>query len=238
MHDAARQRLRDLTQEVYDIGDEIAEGIDNVAASMADWDVELVDDCVHELSGAVEAGRAEVRQYLAEINGLRQAFVSGVNSGTLSATGGTFYHPGRTLSFLHPHQDPPDRPVTGDRGRVEGPTVPPVVSTATLRLNLRHRNTELTGELGELAEWVVSQTDEAVAHQSVLLPQAFARAWRHSLDTVDIWKREVIGDHGALIAEMRGEAPPRFLAERARIEQVVARVRSRSRVRRRGSAVG
>jgi hypothetical protein len=44
VHDAARLRLRDLTQGVYDIGDEIAEGIDNVAAAMTDWDTELVDD--------------------------------------------------------------------------------------------------------------------------------------------------------------------------------------------------
>lgn len=223
MHDAARLRLRDLTQGVYDIGDEIAEGIDNVAASMADWDTELVDDCMHELSDAVEQGRGEVRQYLAEINGLRQAFVSGVNSGTLSASEGNYFHPGRTLSFLHPHQDPP---------LVTAPAaVPtsPVVSTATLRMSLRRRNTELAADLTELAEWVVAQTGEAVEHQSVLLPQSFARSWTQTRETVAAWKREVVGDHPVLVAEMRGEAPPEFLAERARVERVLARVRARRR---------
>ena len=223
MHDAARLRLRDLTQGVYDIGDEIAEGIDNVAASMADWDTELVDDCMHELSDVVEQGRGEVRQYLAEINGLRQAFVSGVNSGTLSASEGNYFHPGRTLSFLHPHQDPPPATVSA-----AAPTRP-VVSTATLRMSLRRRNTELAADLTELAEWVVAQTGEAVEHQSVLLPQSFARSWTQTRETVAAWKREVVGDHPVLVAEMRGEAPAEFLAERARVERVLARVRARRR---------
>ena len=222
MHDAARLRLRDLTQGVYDIGDEIAEGIDNVAASMADWDTELVDDCMHELSDVVEQGRGEVRQYLAEINGLRQAFVSGVNSGTLSASEGNYFHPGRTLSFLHPHQDPPATVSAAAPTR-------PVVSTATLRMSLRRRNTELAADLTELAEWVVAQTGEAVEHQSVLLPQSFARSWTQTRETVAAWKREVVGDHPVLVAEMRGEAPAEFLAERARVERVLARVRARRR---------
>ena len=190
---------------------------------MADWDTELVDDCMHELSDSVEQGRGEVRQYLAEINGLRQAFVSGVNSGTLSASEGNYFHPGRTLSFLHPHQDPP--PVTVPAAV---PTSP-VVSTATLRMSLRRRNTELAADLTELAEWVVAQTGEAVEHQSVLLPQSFARSWTQTRETVAAWKREVVGDHPVLVAEMRGEAPPEFLAERARVERVLARVRARRR---------
>ncbi|AGP30474.1 hypothetical protein [Corynebacterium terpenotabidum] len=236
VHDAARLRLRDLTQEVYDIGDEIAEAVDNVAAAMTDWDAELVDDCMHELAESVEQGRPEVRQYLAEINGLRQAFVSGVQSGTLSGTipvsGDTFYHPGRTLAFLHPRQSLPE---LEDRPRE---LFGPVVSTATLRTTLRRRNTELTGQLAELAEWVVAQTAEAVEHQTVLLPQAFAKTWTTTRHTVATWKREVISDHPALVAEMRGEAPPEFLADRARVEQVLARVRARNRDRRRRSVAG
>jgi hypothetical protein len=231
VHDAARLRLRELTQGVYDIGDEIAEGIDHVAAAMTDWDVLLVGDCMEELAESVEQGRPEVRQYLAELNGLRQAFVSGVNAGTLSAPTDTWYHPGRTLSFLHPRQKLPD-------STAQPVPEPPVVSTATLRMTLRRRNEELTGELAELAEWVVAQTEEAVERQTVLLPQSFARAWRHTRDTVATWNREVVGDHAALVADMQGEAPPEFLAERARVERVLARVRARNRNRRRGSAVG
>lgn len=232
MHDSARLRLRELTQGVYDIGDEIAEGIDHVAEAMADWDAELVTDCMHELSDSVDEGRSEVRQYLAEVNGLRQAFVSGVHSGTLSAPTDTWYHPGRTLSFLHPPQDLPEsltEPPTPQRA---------MMSTATLRMSLRRRNTDLTGELAELAEWVVAQTGEAVEHQSVLLPQSFARAWRQTREIVATWQREVISDHPAMVAEMRGEAPPEFLAERARVERVVATVRAKNRNRQRRSVAG
>jgi hypothetical protein len=222
VHDAASLRLRELTQGVYDIGDEVAEYIDNVAQAMGDWDPELVTDCLTELADSVEEGRGEVRRYLAELNGLRQAFVSGVRSGSLSAAP-AYDHPGRTLSFLHP------RPATRnpDDGRDDPEPAPPVVSTATLRLELRRRNAELTGALSELAEWVVDQTARAVGEQSVLLPQALARAERHTVEIVDRWRATVVGDHPVLVAEMRGEAPPEFLAERARVDRVVAKIRRR-----------
>jgi hypothetical protein len=96
-------------------------------------------------------------------------------------------------------------------------------------MSLRRKNTELAADLAELAEWVVAQTREAVEYQSVLLPQSFARSWTQTRETVAAWKREVVGDHPVLVAEMRGEAPPEFLAERARVERVLARVRARRR---------
>ncbi|MDN6326025.1 MAG: hypothetical protein L0J70_11520, partial [Corynebacterium sp.] len=168
MHDAARLRLRELTQSVYDIGDEVAELIENLSESMADWDEELVEDCLLELAESVSVGRAEVRAALAELNGLRQAFVSGIRSGSLSATV-VDNHPGRTLSFLRDHAVTPVEPQPA-----------PIVSTATLRVNLRRRNTELTDMLADLAEWTVEQTRLAVEDQSVLLPQALARAEKHA----------------------------------------------------------
>ncbi|MGP9723982.1 hypothetical protein ACT3SZ_08215 [Corynebacterium sp. AOP40-9SA-29] len=215
MHDAARLRLRELTQSVYDIGDEVAELIENLAESMADWDEELVEDCLLELAESVSLGRAEVRAALAELNGLRQAFVSGIRSGSLSATV-VDNHPGRTLSFLRDHAVTPVEPQPA-----------PIVSTATLRVNLRRRNTELTDMLADLAEWTVEQTRLAVEEQSVLLPQALARAEKHARDVASRWCGEVVGDHPALVGELRGEAPPRFLAERARVEQVLSKIRSR-----------
>jgi hypothetical protein len=229
VHDAASLRLRELTQGVYDIGDEVADYIDNVAAAMTDWDAELVADCLEELAESVAQGRGEVRRYLAELNGLRQAFVSGVRSGSLSAAP-AYDHPGRTLSFLHP------RPSSGPAGEEGAGTAAagadpepasPVASTATVRLELRRRNTELTAALSELAEWVVDQTARAVGEQSVLLPQALARAERHTIELVDRWQTTVVGEHPVIVAEMRGEAPPEFLAERARVERVVAKIRRR-----------
>ncbi|HJC86147.1 MAG: hypothetical protein L0J74_00500 [Corynebacterium sp.] len=220
MHDAARLRLRELTQSVYDIGDEVAEYIDNLSEAMADWDTELVGDCALELREAVAGGRTEVRVALAELNGLRQAFVSGIRSGSLSASLSANAviddHPGRTLSFLRNQQVVPVE---------QAPA--PVVSTATLRLTLRKHNTEVIDQLTELAEWVVEQTRCAIEEQSVLLPQALARAEKHALELVDTWNATVVGDHPALVTELRGEAPPRFLAERARVEQIVGKIRSR-----------
>lgn len=216
MHDAARLRLRELTQNVYDIGDEVAGLVENLAEAMGDWDEQLVDDCLLELTDAVSQGRSEVRTDLAELNGLRQAFVSGIRSGSLSAPDMVDNHPGRTLSFLRAH---PVTPLEQEPS--------PVVSTATLRVNLRRSNTELTDALNELAEWVVGQTRLAVEEQSVLLPQSLARAEKHTCEVVERWRATVIGEHPALVAELRGEAPPRFLVERARVERIVAKIRSR-----------
>ena len=219
MHDAARLRLRELTQSVYDIGDEVAGYIDNLSEAMADWDTELVGDCALELREAVAGGRTEVRVALAELNGLRQAFVSGIRSGSLSASlsaNAVIDDHRDTLSFLRNQQVVPVE---------QAPA--PVVSTATLRLTLRKHNTEVIDQLTELAEWVVEQTRCACEEQRVLLPQALARAEKHALELVDTWNATVVGDHPALVTELRGEAPPRFLAERARVEQIVGKIRSR-----------
>src|SRR5699024_9700351 len=73
VHYDASLRVRDLTQNIYDIGDEIAEHIEHIAQAIADWDGELVEDCVPEFASVVRQGRKEVRPGLAELNGLRQA---------------------------------------------------------------------------------------------------------------------------------------------------------------------
>lgn len=218
MHFDARLRLRELTQAIYDIGDEIAAHLDNVAEAMTDWDPELVDDCLVELAEVVAEGRREVRPGLAELNGLRQAFVSGVRSGSLSNDWSAPVpgrHPGRTLSFRHPGAPAP----AADRDDVG-----PVATTAAVRLRLRELNTGLTARVTGLSGWVVGRTGDAMDTQSVLLPQVYSRAEAECRSIVDTWRRTVIAPHPALVREMRGEAPPRFLAERARVDAVVARV--------------
>ena len=42
--DDALLRHRELTQEVYNIGDEVAQYVENLAEAIADWDAELVED--------------------------------------------------------------------------------------------------------------------------------------------------------------------------------------------------
>lgn len=232
MHYDASLRVRELTQNIYDIGDEIAEHIDYVAQSIADWDVELVDDCLHELRVVVEQGRTEVRPGLAELNGLRQAFVSGVRAGEMS---NSFAHPGRTLSFLRkkpPH--PPAQPEgAGETGvarvaseKKSDDKRKDMASTATWRLWLREQSDEAIRELRELADWVVAQTGLAMDAQPVLLPQAYSKAERRTHEIAEHW-RESIERQGPLARSMRGEAPPPFLQERARIERLITKLNKR-----------
>ena len=236
MHYDASLRVRDLTQNIYDIGDEIAEHIEHIAQAIADWDEELVADCLHELKAVVRQGRKEVRPGLAELNGLRQAFVSGVRGGELS---NTFQHPGRTLSFLRKGgpTPPPDRDATSagaaspkKEQNNAGEQRPQMATTVGWRLWLRERNEELIGELNALAEWVVEQTDLAINAQAVLLPQAYNEAGKRATELVDAW-REGVAKQPAVAKDMRGEAPPPFLEERARIERLIAKLaRRRGRV--------
>lgn len=230
MHYDASLRVRDLTQNIYDIGDEIAEHIEHISQSIADWDGELVEDCLLEFTSVVRQGRKEVRPGLAELNGLRQAFVSGVRSGEMS---NTFQHPGRTLSFLR--KGAPTPPSQGNGAQngetssthdVDDGAQPQMATTVGWRLWLRERNEELIGELEELAEWVVQQTDLAINAQAVLLPQVFNEAEKRTREIVAHWQ-EGVAKQPAVAQAMRGEAPPQFLAERARIEQLIAKLAKR-----------
>lgn len=253
MHCDAALRVRELTQNIYDIGDEVAEYIDHVAEAMADWDSELVADCLEELADIVAQGRAEVRPGLAEVNGLRQAFISGVRAGEMS---NTFPHPGRTLAFLKaegpaafgaasavggglaaaraetdPQAATAGAPSSASAAAADAAlpphalaTKPAMSSTAVWRLWLRTHAEELTAQLADLADWVVEQTHLAVETQSVLLPHSLLRAQQATEDIVAQW-RGLVACQPALAAAMRGEAPPRFLNERARVEAIAARVR-------------
>ncbi len=291
VHNDATLRVRELTQNIYDIGDEIAEYIDHICQSMRDWDRELVADCLEELHDIVAEGRAEVRPDLSELNGLRQAFVSGVRAGSMSNEwgGGSWRdmdHPGRTLSFIakpagraahrgdaSATHTPQLRGVRGlaygDTDSAEGagatgmgaglnaglstglntaqPTGPTddqapadgpdsgdfaVASTASWRLWLREKSDELIGELEQLQTWVVQQTQLALESQSVLLPQCYMRAEQHCIELHQRWIA-VVDRQPALATSMRGENPPAFLSERARVDSVVARIQRR----RRGTAV-
>lgn len=265
-HDAA-SRLRDLSQNIYDIGDEVAAAIDNVGQAMADWDDELVTDCLLELEVLIAEVRPEIRADLVELNGLRQALISGVRAGSLSNERGTnpwrargagsSPHPGRTLSFRH---RPPGVAVAssvnqGVRGLAfaaaegadsgdaadsaantaaaaspaeqrDSAPAPGIASTATWQQRLREGSDQLIVELTKLQDWVVEQTELAVKSHPVLLPQVYAKAQATVVDTVAQW-RELVAQQPGLAKSMRGEAPPEFLQERARINAVVARVKRR-----------
>ncbi|MGV0409569.1 hypothetical protein ACUY3S_08770 [Corynebacterium resistens] len=253
MHYNATLRVRELTQNIFDIGDEIAEHLDNLAQAMADWDKELVTDCLHELRDIIAEGRSEVRPQLAELNGLRQAFVSGIKAGRMSHPGSLldaerFPHPGRTLSFLRGDTSPAQHQAAfAETGKsqdaaageakssdaadnVDEPAT--MASTAAWRLWMRQRSEQLQSELSELAEWVVEQTERGLSNQSVLLTQTFAKTERFAQDVVQQWE-EVVAKQPTLARSMRGEAPPKFLQERDRVAAVLTRIQRK----RRGAAV-
>ena len=229
MHYDASLRVRELTQNIYDIGDEIAGYIDHVSQAIGDWDPELVQDCLIELDEIVEQGRAEVRPGLSELNGLRQAFISGVKSGQMSGISVTYPHPGRTLAFLH--KTGAEVPEMASEEKTTLPAEQPeepgaMASTAAWRLWMRSNVDQHVAELNELAEWVVEQTRLALEAQSVLLPQTYSKARQRAV--------EIAGKFGAVIDKqpmlaqsMRGEAPPEFLQERARVDAVITRLLQR-----------
>lgn len=242
MHYDAALRVRELTQNIYDIGDEIADHVDHVAQAIADWDPELVEDCLVELHDIVDEGRAEVRPQLSELNGLRQAFISGIRSGQMSNITQTYPHPGRTLSFLHKSAGLAAAVEVASGGINEQVTTSKLAepesmaSTATWRLWMRQNNERLTAELAELASWTVEQTTRALEAQSVLLPQVYAQALEHTVTLAGRFGA-MIDRQPELARSMRGEAPPTFLQDRARVDAVVARIQQRRHARNANAAV-
>lgn len=202
----AKLRLRDLTQELFDIGDEIADYIDHVAEAVADWDEMLVDDCLRELNDIITEGRNDSRRATAELSGMRHAMVSGLRAGTLS---------GRTRARLTPRIPRPDVLTSADLLQLAAPV---------------QRTDAVIDYLTTLAEWVVEQTALAVDDlESVSIPLTATKAWQLVNLAVGAWMSVVVIPDPDITKSLRGNNPPEFLHERARIEAIVARVAHRAR---------
>ncbi|MDY6050772.1 MAG: hypothetical protein SPI77_09555 [Corynebacterium sp.] len=200
----ARMRLRELTQSLYDIGDEVAEYIEHIAQAVDDWDELLVNDCLGEFNEIVDEARRDVRREAQVLAGMRQAMVSGLRAGTLS---------GRT----------------GKRRQPLVPTPATVTPGILAALSSPKERTEFTASyLRHVADWVVDQTALGVDDtDAVSLPLTINRAARWVLVAVGAWVRTAVTPDPAMVAKMRGSHPPEFLAERLRIDQIVARVAAR-----------
>lgn len=221
---AAELRHRELTQEIYNIGDEVAEYIEHLIESIADWDPELAQECLEEFSEIIEDARTDSRRTVGELLGLRQALTSGVRAGTLSAAAS----PGNQL----PEPALLDARALEDAHHIS--SSPIVVRELAAALNARTE--AVTEHLEGLVDWVLDQT-EAVAHHldAVSLPHLYARVGRHVTATVEGWLYTVADAHPVYARTMRGANPPAFLVERARVDAVVARVAAK-RARDRGAA--
>jgi len=220
---AAELRHRELTQEIYNIGDEVAEYLEHLIEAIEDWDEELCMDCLAELGDIVEDARVDSGRCVGELMGLRQALVSGVRSGTISAASSG------VNDVEEPEQLTPR--LLDERFPISKPIV-----VHELAQSLRYRTQAVADYLREVVEYVLAQTD-AVARNldMVSLPHLYKRTGESALIAVQAWKHTVLDTHPAYGRTMRGHNPPQFLEERARVAAVVEKVRAKREAARRAT---
>lgn len=217
---AAELRHRELTQEIYNIGDEVAEYIEHLVEAVRDYDGELATDCLAEFDEIIVDARNDSRRIVGELIGLRQALTSGVRAGLLSASASE-------------DNRLPEPELLDARGLAElFPTDDAPLALHDMALALQER-TELVAEhLTELVDYVLEQT-ELVARDldAVSLPHLFARTGVLVFAAGEGWLSSVPAAHPAFARTMHGANPPAFLAERARIDRVVAKVAAKKATR-------
>ncbi|WP_071567710.1 hypothetical protein [Corynebacterium sp. NML140438] len=216
---AAMLRHRELTQEIYNIGDEVAEYTEHLAEAVADYDGELTDDCLAEFVEIVDDARNDARRIVGELIGLRQALTTGMRAGVLSAS----YRPEEKI----PEPEFLDAAGLEDLFPLQAP-----FSVQTMQDALVGRTDLTVQHLGEIVQYTLEQT-EMVARElgAVSLPHLYARVGELVEAAVDGWMETVCIDHPAFVRTMRGVAPPQFLEERARVDAIVAKVAAKRRRR-------
>ncbi len=211
-HFDARLRLREVTQELYDIGDEVATYIDNLAEAVADCDVELVDECVAELTDIVDDAVDDAIPLVFELTGLRQAFISGIRRGELAYAA---------------VKEPAVMPEGIDVARLMTVALPhggPVRLQAVTSA-LAARTDMVAAHLVELADWLSAENARGVEDLGTVgLPSLYSRSGRRAMEAAAAWRVTVAETHPAVADALRGRRPPAFLGERARAEAVAARV--------------
>lgn len=217
---AAAFRHRELTQELFNIGDEVATYIENLTEAVADFDCELVEDCLEELEEIVAEAIADSRTVVRELVGLRKALTSGIAAGAISVE-----------IPPQPHVAPPVV-MTADALRDRFPILntPVIVGELTQALDAR---TDLICEyLRHVVEWGLAYTELGARDlDAVDLPKLFSRMGEAAAQAAQAWITVVANEHPAYTRAMRGTNPPEFLVERARIAEVVARVAAKKRSR-------
>lgn len=208
----AQLRHRELTQEIYNIGDEVAQYIEHIMEAVSDWDAELVDDCLAEFEEIVAEGRDDARAVVSELSGLRHALTSGIRQGTVSAR-----------SALHIDLAQPERITATDLER-DYP-VEDLVVVRELAGALNARTEGVVKHLEQVVDWVLAQTANVANDlESFSLPMLYGRVADDVCTSTRAWLDAVADAHPDYAWTMRGSNPPGFLLERARIDAVVSRV--------------
>lgn len=209
---AAMLRHRELTQEIYNIGDEVAEYIEHIAEAVADYDGELTDDCLAEFVEIADDARVDARRVVGELIGLRQALTSGMRAGVLSAS-------------ACPEEKVPEPELLDAAGLSDLFPLAAPFSVQTMEDALTGRTDLTVQHLTEIVSYTLEQTD-MVARElgAVSLPHLFATVSELVEAVVNGWVETVCVDHPAFARTMRGTNPPEFLEERARINRIVEKV--------------
>lgn len=212
---AAELRHRELTQELYDIGDEVAGYLENLIEAVVDWDAELVADCLAELEEICADASRDARSCTAELDGLRRALTSGLKRGRFSVRG---------------HQPSVDHPECLDAPGLESrhPLTSSPLSVPDLACTLQARTATTIEVLREYVEYCLDQTAYGIEELGKLdLPRFYRELERETRTIACAWLATVAEAHPSYTRTMRGHHPPEFLSERAWIDAVVARVAAR-----------
>lgn len=225
MHRAAASlRHWELTQELFDIGDEVAGYVENLAEATRDFDGELAAECLTEFDEIVDEARSDARAVVGELAGLRQALTTGVGAGELDAA-----------------PDGP-RPAAPARLDAEGllerhPVADSPIVVAELSRALEERTASTVSYLGEVVDYVLAATERGARDLgSLSLPHLYRDVKERVHAAAEGWRVTVIAEHPAFASSMRGNHPPAFLEERARVEAVAARVNARRKAQRNSGA--
>ena len=215
----ATLRHRELTQEIFNIGDEVATFIENIAEAIADWDVELVEDCVAEFEDIIGDARTDSRTIIRELKGIRQALTSGLASGTVAAT-----MPDGDEQMKRP------TPMNAQLLRNQFPiTNNSPVMVQEINHILQDRTELVRQYLAHIVDWELAETEKAVrsAEDERTLLTVFGYTSDAVTSAAKAWREAVVADYPVVTRTMRGSHPPEFLNERARIDAVVARVKAK-----------
>ena len=215
----ATLRHRELTQEIFNIGDEVATFIENIAEAIADWDVELVEDCVAEFEDIIGDARTDSRTIIRELKGIRQALTSGLASGTVAAT-----MPDGDEQMKRP------TPMNAQLLRNQFPiTNNSPVMVQEINHILQDRTELVRQYLAHIVDWELAETEKAVrsAEDERTLLTVFGYTSDAVTSAAKAWREAVVADYPGVARTMRGSHPPEFLNERARIDAVVARVKAK-----------
>lgn len=199
---AAELRHYELTQHLYDLGDEVADYVEHVLQAIADWDVELVEDCLAELHDIVAEDRRDAWAASCELAGLRQALTSGLLAGTISWRSAP-----RTV-------EEPEK-LTAKFISESYPLSASPLKASELHDTLQSRAQLVQSHLGHMVEWVLDSTNFVANNlRSASLSAVFQRVEDKTRAAAESWL-ECVASNTAYTRSMRGSNPPEFLSERA-----------------------